>query len=69
MLTKIQLKWDPSVLVNLLQEVLYQIQNGKPKLITYVSKRLPKAAWNYSITELDMWFSYKYCQFCTSIKE
>ena len=23
---------------------LYQIQNGKPKLIAYVSKRLPKAA-------------------------
>ena len=23
---------------------LYQIQNGKPKLITYVSKRLPEAA-------------------------
>ena len=27
---------------------LYQIQNGKPKLITYVSKRLPEAARNYS---------------------
>ena len=24
--------------------VLYQLQNGKPKLITYVSKRLPEAA-------------------------
>ena len=24
--------------------VLYQIQNGKPKLIAYVSKRLPEAA-------------------------
>ena len=23
---------------------LYQIQNGKPKLIAYVSKRLPEAA-------------------------
>ena len=34
--------------------VLYQIQNGKPKLIAYVSKRLPKAAKNYSITELEM---------------
>ena len=32
---------------------LYQIQNGKPKLIAYVSKRLPEAARNYSITELD----------------
>ena len=33
---------------------LYQIQNGKPKLIPYVSKRLPEAAKNYSITELEM---------------
>ena len=33
---------------------LYQIQNGKPKLITYSSKRLPEAAHNYSITELEM---------------
>ena len=29
----------------MLQEVaLYQIQNGKPKLIAYASKRLPEAA-------------------------
>ena len=33
---------------------LYQIQNGKPKLITYSSKRLPEAARNYSITEFEM---------------
>ena len=33
---------------------LYQIQNGKPKLIAYASKRLPEAARNYSITELKM---------------
>ena len=33
---------------------LYQMQNGKPKLIAYVSKRLPKAVRNYSITELVM---------------
>ena len=33
---------------------LYQIQNGKLKLITYASKRLPEAACNYSITELEM---------------
>ena len=26
--------------------VLYQIQNGKPKLIAYVSKRLPQAVKN-----------------------
>ena len=34
--------------------VLYQIQNGKPKLIVYASKRLPEAAKNYSITELEL---------------
>ena len=33
---------------------LYQIQNGKPKLIAYASKRLPEVAKNYSITELEM---------------
>ena len=33
---------------------MYQIQNGKPKLIAYASKRLPEAAQNYSITELEM---------------
>ena len=33
---------------------LYQIQNGKPKLIVYVSKRLPETARNYSITELEI---------------
>ena len=33
---------------------LYQIQNGKPKLIAYSSKRLPETAHNYSITELEM---------------
>ena len=33
---------------------LYQIQNGKPKLIAYASKILPEAAHNYSITELEM---------------
>ena len=35
-------------------DALYQIQNGKPKLIVYSSKRLPEAARNYSITELEM---------------
>ena len=33
---------------------LYQIPNGKPMLITYASKRLPEAARNYSITELEL---------------
>ena len=38
---------------------LYQMQNGKPKLIAYANKRLPEAARNYSITEL-VWISYKH---------
>ena len=33
---------------------LYQIHGGKPKLIAYASKRLPEAARNYSITELEL---------------
>ena len=33
---------------------LYQIQNGKPKLIAYASKRLPEATINYPITELEL---------------
>ena len=33
---------------------LYQIQNGQPKLIAYASKRMPEAAKNYSIKELEM---------------
>ena len=33
---------------------MYQIQNVKPKLIAYASKRLPEAAQNNSITELEM---------------
>ena len=32
---------------------LYQIQDRKPKLIAYASKRLPEATRNYSITELE----------------
>ena len=32
----------------------YQIQNGKPKLIAYASKRLPEAAKN-------VWFGHTYC--------
>ena len=34
--------------------VLYQIQNGQPRLIAYASKRMSVAAKNYSITELEM---------------
>ena len=33
---------------------LYQIQNGKPRLIIYASKRLPEAAKSYSITGLEL---------------
>ena len=33
---------------------LYQVQDGKPKLIVYASKRMPEAAKYYSITELEM---------------
>ena len=40
---------------------LYEIQNGKPKLIAYLSKRLPEAARNYSITELEL------CSLATNI--
>ena len=35
-------------------DALYQMQGGKPKLIAYASKRLPEAAKNYSITELEL---------------
>ena len=34
--------------------MLYQFQDGKPRLIAYVSKRMPEAAKNYSITELEV---------------
>ena len=33
---------------------LFQIQNGKPKLLAYASKRILEAAQNYSITELEL---------------
>ena len=38
----------------LYQTALYQIQNGQLRLIAYGSKRMPEAAKNYSITELEM---------------
>ena len=34
--------------------VLYQIENGMPKLIAYASKRLPEVVISYSITELEL---------------
>ena len=49
---------------------LYQMQNRKPKLIAYASKRLPEAACNYSIYRVgNVWFGNKYCEFCTFIKK
>ena len=33
---------------------LYQIQDGKPKLIAYASRRLPEAVRSYSITKLEL---------------
>ena len=33
---------------------MWQMQNGKPRLIGYSSKTLPKACLNYSVTELEM---------------
>ena len=34
--------------------MLYQTQDGTHRLTAYVSKRMPEAAQNYSITELEM---------------
>ena len=46
--------------------VLYQIQNSKPKLIAYASKRLPEAARNYSINRTrTVWINYQYSKFFT----
>ena len=46
--------------------ILYQLQDGKPRLIAYVSKRMPEAAKNYSITELEMCgLAIIYCYFLT----
>ena len=33
---------------------LWQIQEGKPRLIGYASKSMPSPAKNYSVTELEM---------------
>ena len=37
------------------ESALYQNQNSKPKLITFVRKQLPEAAQNYSFTELELY--------------
>ena len=50
--------------------MLYQIQNGKPKLTAYTSKRLPEAAKNYSITELELCgLAIKVARFFSLIKK
>ena len=36
------------------ESALYQIQNGKPRLIAYASKRLPETVRSYLITELEL---------------
>ena len=36
------------------RSALYQVQDGSPRLIAYMSKRMPEAAKNYSITEMEM---------------
>ena len=46
---------------------LYQIQNGKPKLIAYVSKRLPEELFHNRTRA--MWIGYKYSKFCIPIKK
>ena len=48
---RFQLYSDTSIFVT--GSALYQVQNGQPKLIAYVSKRMPEEAKNYSITELE----------------
>ena len=43
---------------------------GSAKLIAYASKRLPEAAINYSITELEMCgLAINITSFCTSVKK
>ena len=49
---RFHLYWDTNKFAT--GSALYQIQNGKPKLIAYVSKRLPEATRSYSITELEL---------------
>ena len=48
----------------------YQIQNGKPKLIAYASKRLKDTAKKLLHNRIrNVWFSYKYCKLFSLIKE
>ena len=49
---------------------LYQIQNGKPKMTAYVSKRIPEAAKKllYYRTRA-MWISHKHSQLFSLVKK
>ena len=49
---RFHLCWDTSKFA--MGSALYQIQNGKPKLAAYGSKRLSEAARNYSISEFEL---------------
>ena len=47
---------------------LYEMENGKPKLIAHACKRMPQAAKNYSITELEfIWVNNKYSKPCPPV--
>ena len=49
---------------------LYQVQDGRSRLIAYAGKRMPEAAKNYAITELEMCgLDYKYHEFFTCFKK
>ena len=49
---------------------LYQIQNRKPRLIAYASKRLPEAVRSYLITELEFCgLVINIASFCTYLRE
>ena len=49
---------------------LYQVQDGKSTLLAYASKRMPEAAKNYSITDLEMCgLAHKHCKLCTFVEK
>ena len=48
---------------------LYQVQNGKPKLIAYASKRLPKAVRLFYYRVRDVWLGHQHCKLSTPIEK
>ena len=48
---------------------LYQIQNGKSRLIAYLNKRLPEAAELFYNRIRIMWFGHKYGKLFTLTQE